>query len=460
VSLPQVADATASSAELTPPSVAGPGPAVAGPAATGSAGAGPAVAETDTPGSPDRTAPRHALSLAIVLQVLISAGDGLAMVALASRVYQTSHASWAVAAVFLAVTVPITALAPVAGMLLDRLSPRPVLVAAAAAETAVALLLTRLTGTGAILWLSLGFGVCAAVLQPGLSTIVPQLAGRAGVTRANGYLQAATWGGFTVGPLLAGVLTAAGGTGLALGAVAAVYGLGAIGLRLLPLAPGPAGLAGQAAAADAPGESVGRQLSAGLRFLRADREAGLLVLVVAVMVAFGNMASVAEVAFAEGVLKAGASGYSVLVAAWTAGMLGGTLLGGLVRRRRLVLATLAGTVVAGTGVALAGGAVTLWQAAACYGIGGLANGVEVVATRSFLNHRVPGAISGRVFALYSGVLFGAASVGMAAAGGLLAPLNPRVVLVIAGTGGIAAGALGWARYARLRRAGASARDVP
>ena len=458
MSLPQVADATASSAELVPPS--GPGPAAAGPALAGPDPAGAVMAETGTPGQPGRATPRHALSLAIVLQVLISAGDGLAMVALASRVYQTSHASWAVAAVFLAVTVPITALAPVAGMLLDRLSPRPVLVAAAAAETAVALLLTRLTGTGAILWLSLGFGVCAAVLQPGLSTIVPQLAGRAGVTRANGYLQAATWGGFTVGPLLAGVLTAAGGTSLALGAVAAVYGLGAIGLRLLPLAPGPAGLAGQAAPAGAPGESVGRQLSAGLRFLRADREAGLLVLVVAVMVAFGNMASVAEVAFAEGVLKAGASGYSVLVAAWTAGMLGGTLLGGLVRRRRLVLATLAGTVVAGTGVALAGGAVTLWQAAACYGIGGLANGVEVVATRSFLNHRVPGAISGRVFALYSGVLFGAASVGMAAAGGLLAPLNPRVVLVVAGTGGIAAGALGWARYARLRRAGASARDVP
>ena len=170
MSLPQVADATASLAELTPPSVAGPGPA------------GAALAEAETPGQPDRTAPRHALSLAIVLQVLISAGDGLAMVALASRVYQTSHASWAVAAVFLAVTVPITALAPAAGMLLDRLSPRPVLVAAAAAETAVALLLTRLTGTGAILWLSLGFGVCAALLQPGLSTIVPQLAGRAGVT--------------------------------------------------------------------------------------------------------------------------------------------------------------------------------------------------------------------------------------------------------------------------------------
>jgi MFS family permease len=445
VSLPQVADATASSAELSPSAAPAPGRAVMpGPGAQG----------------PGRAAPRYTLSLAVILQTLISAGDGLAMVALASRVYQTSHASWAVASVFLAVTVPITALAPAAGVLLDRLSPRPVLVAAAAAQTAVALALTRLTGTGAILGLSLGFGLCAALLQPGLGAIVPQLAGRAGVTRANGYLQAATWGGFTVGPLLAGVLTAAGGTGLALGAVAAVYGLGAIGLRALPLAAGPAGLAG--GDAGAPGSqpgSLGRQVSAGLRFLRADREAGLLVLVVAVMVAFGNLASVAEVAFAEGVLKAGPSGYSVLVAAWTAGMLGGTLAGGRVRRRHLVVATLAGTVIAGTGVALAGGAVTLWQAAAAYGVGGLANGVEVVTTRSFLNHRVPAAISGRVFALYSGVLFGAASVGMAAAGGLLAPLNPRAVLVIAGTGGIAAGALGWARYARLRRAGSGSRDV-
>ncbi len=403
---------------------------------------------------------RSPLPLAVVLQVLISLGDGLAMVALASRVYQSSHASWAVACVFLAVSVPMTALSPVAGLVLDRFPVRPVLVAAAAAQAVVALALTRLTGTGAILGLSVGFGLCAAVLQPGLGAIVPRVAGPAGVTKANGYLQAATWGGFTVGPLLAGVLTAAGGTGLALAAVAVVYGIGAVGLRLLRLAPagrpGP-GITDAPAQAPDPGtpsaaaaEPRGGQISAGLRFLRNDAEASLLVVVVAIMVAFGNMASVAEVAFAEGVLKAGASGYSVLVAAWTGGMLAGTLLAGRLPSRRLAQATLLGCLAAGTGVALAAGAMTLWQAAAAYGVGGLANGVEVVATRSFLNHRVPQAISGRVFAAYSGILFGAMSLGMAAAGGLLAPLNPRVVLLIAGGGGIVAGALGGLRYARLR----------
>ena len=399
---------------------------------------------------PSARSPRRGLPLAVLLQTLISAGDGLAMVALASRVYQSSHASWAVASVFLAITVPITALAPAAGVLLDRFPVRPVLIIASVAQTLVALGLTRFTGTGATLGLAIGFGLCAAVLVPGLGVIVPQLAGDSGVTRANGYLQAATWGGFTVGPLLAGGLTAAGGTGLALGAVTAMYGLGAAGLGLLRLGPGPAAspdpVGGTAA------EHGARQFSAGLRFLRADREAGLLVLVVSIMVAFANMASVAEVAFAEGVLRSGPTGYSVLVAAWTAGMLAGTLAGGRLRRRRLVLAVLLGSLITGVGVALAAGAVTLWQAAAAYGIGGVANGMEVVATRSFLNHRVPEAISGRVFAMYSGLLFGAASLGMAVAGGLLAPLDPRLVLLIAGGGGIVATAGGWLRYTSLARA--------
>ena len=176
------------------------------------------------------------------------------------------------------------------------------------------------------------------------------------------------------------------------------------------------------------------------------------MLVVSIMVTFANMASVAEVAFAEGVLRAGPTGYSLLVAAWTAGMLAGTLAGGRLRRRRLVLAVLLGSLITGVGVSLAAGAVTLWQAAAAYGIGGVANGMEVVATRSFLNDRVPAAISGRVFAMYSGLLFGAASLGMAVAGGLLAPLNPRLVLLIAGGGGIVATVLGWLRYTSLTRA--------
>jgi MFS family permease len=432
------------------------------PAAPPGDGGRPAAGRGRRPGDSRRERPRAqsqraVLSLAITLQVVISAGDGLAMIALANRVFQSSHASWAVAAVFLAVCVPITALAPVAGVLLDRLPARPVLVTAALAESLVALTLSRLTGVGATLCLAVGFGICAAVLQPGLGAIVPRIAGHQGVTRANGYLQAATWGGFTAGPLLAGVLTTAGGSGLALAADAALYALGAAGLRALRLAP----LTSPDMAGGEPERvSLTRQMRAGVSFLRADRDAGMLVIIVAVMVAFSNLAVVAEVVFAEQVLRSGPGGYSILVAGFTSGMVVGTLAGGRLPQRWLLVAALAGTLATGVGIAAAGAAAVLWQATVAYGFGGLAGGVEVVATRSFLNHRAPEAVAGRVFALYSGVLFGAASAGMAFAAGLLPALGARGVLAVAGCGGIVAGTAGSAVYARrtvrARRAAAAA----
>jgi MFS family permease len=389
--------------------------------------------------------PVRALPLAAALQFMISAGDGLAMVALASRVYERSHAGWAVASVFLAVSIPVAVLAPVAGMLLDRLSPKPVLTAAAAAAALVALVLTGVTGVAGTLGLAAGFGVCAALLQPGLGAIVPRLTHADGVTSANSYLQAAMWGGMTAGPLLAGLLGAAGGPRLALLGDAVTYAAGAVGLALLQLSRLPA--------PDGPPvrETVSQQLRAGMSFLRADRTAGLLVVVVGIMVAFAYLAVVAEVVLAQGVLRAGPGGYAVLVASWTAGMVAGSLAGGKLPGRWLVTAALAGTIATGAGIALAGLAASLWQAGVAYAVGGLADGIEVLATRSYLNQHVPPPIAGRVFALYSGIQLGAASAGMAAASGLLAPLGARMMLVLAGSGGVVAGAAGWVIYVRRGR---------
>jgi MFS family permease len=144
--------------------------------------------------------------------------------------------------VFLALTVPITTLSPVAGLLLDRLPTRPVLVTAAAVEAAVALGLAAASGVPATLALAFGFGVCAAILQPGLGAVVPRLAGGTAIARANSYLQAATWAGFPVGPLLAGLLISTAGSGAAFLADAALYALGAAGLWALRLAPNADGV--------------------------------------------------------------------------------------------------------------------------------------------------------------------------------------------------------------------------
>lgn len=404
------------------------------------------------PAPPGNGARLLRMPLGIALQAAIAAGDGLAMIALANRVFQISHASWAVAAVFLAVCVPISALAPAAGLLLDRLPTKPVLITAAAAEALIALALVWATGLTATLILAAGFGVCAAALQPGLGAIVTRLTGPTGVTRANSYLQAATWAGFTVGPLLAGLLISVSGSGLALAADAGLYALGAAGLAALRLAT-RTGADGEAGAhPDPAARSVAAQMRAGFGFLRADADAGMLVLIIGLMTAFTNMAVVAEVVFAEHVLRSGPAGYSILVAGWTTGMVFGTLAGGRLRSRWLMTAALTGTVLTGVGVALAGAAALLWQAVAAYAVGGLANGFEVVATRSYLGHRTPEHVAGRVFAVYSGVVFGGVSIGMAAAAGLLSALGARDVLVVAGAGGILAGTIGSGIYLVRRRA--------
>ncbi len=140
----------------------------------------------------------------------------------------------------------------------------------------------------------------------------------------------------------------------------------------------------------------------------------------------------------------------------------GTLAGGRMPVRWLVPAALASIFATGTGLVLASQAAVLWQAASAYGFGGLANGLEAVASRSFLNHRAPEDVAGRVFALYSGVLFGATSLGMAVAAVLLPALGARTVLVVAGGGGILAGAVGcfWLGLrSRLPGTGSSRPDV-
>jgi hypothetical protein len=50
------------------------------------------------------------------------------------------------------------------------------------------------------------------------------------------------------------------------------------------------------------------------------------------------------------------------------------------------------------------------------------------------------------------VMFGAASLGMGVASGLLSPLGARLVLVVSGSGGIGAGVAGWLTLAARRRA--------
>src|ERR1700678_1463834 len=129
------------------------------------------------PSSSRNYTPGRPLRIATALQVMVAAGNGLAYVALALRVYQETHSTLAVTLVLLAGGLPVVLLAPVAGLLLDRLPMARLLSAAGLVVAASLAGLAQAHSLGATIMLVLCFGIADSVLQPGLTAAIPQLAG-------------------------------------------------------------------------------------------------------------------------------------------------------------------------------------------------------------------------------------------------------------------------------------------
>jgi MFS family permease len=79
----------------------------------------------------------------------------------------------------------------------------------------------------------------------------------------------------------------------------------------------------------------------------------------------------------------------------------------------------------------------------------VANGVELVAMRSLLHHRVPDRLRGRAFAAYYGMVQAAQIIALGASGGLVEALGARMTMLYAGIGTAAVGILGAVLYIRI-----------
>jgi MFS family permease len=371
------------------------------------------------------------LRIATALQVMVAAGNAMAYVTLALRVYQETHSTLAVTMVLLAGGVPVVLLAPVSGLLLDRLPMGRLLSAAALVVTVSLVGLAFAQSLSATIELVLLFGVADSVLQPGLTAAIPQLAGDVPLVRATSRLQGATMGGTAIGPLLAGVVGGIGGTRSALlldAGFSVIFTFGIAGLHLRRTRTlGP------------PGSDDG--MAAGIRYLRRDRPMGLLIVVVSTMIAFLGVTMVAELFLAEKVLHGGTTGYALLITAWTGGMTLGTIIAGRLSARALAPGIVIGLLVLGLGVA--GGALspTMWLAIVAYGLGGIGDGVQMVGARTLLLQRAPEHIAGRACAVFTGMTFGAVSIGTALAAPLVALLGVRGALFAAGVAAIVAAAV-------------------
>lgn len=374
---------------------------------------------------------------------LSALGDWVAIVALGLHVKDLTDSAFAVAALWVCLFGPSVVVAGWAGLLVDRVEATRLLAAVSAVGAVAAAAAAFATGVGAVLALTVLLGLVFAATSPAEFSLIPLLSGEERVQEANGHVETARYIGFGVGPLLGGLLFAAGGLELAMLVDAATFGAIAVAALALRVRRDPEAVevSGQAPRA-----------RDGIAFLFRDRTLALAMIVAFASLLFMSAVWVGELFFVEDVLGRGEVSYGAWLSIWTLGMAFGAML--LARRVAAAMVAAVGlAAVAIQGAALA--LPALWLSFAfmlCCGlIGGTAHGLKNVMFRSLIHVRVPGSLHGRAFAAYNGIRNTAELGAFAAGGALVALIGARGTLAYAGGLSALVGVLGVLALLRMHR---------
>ncbi len=372
---------------------------------------------------------------------LSALGDWVAIVALGLHVKEMTDSGFAVAALWVCLFGPSVLVAGHVGLLVDRVEATRLLAAVSAVGVAAAAAVAFTDALAPVLVLTAALGVVFATSQPAEFSLIPPLAGEDRIQEANGHVETARYIGFGIGPLLGGLLFAAGGLELAMLVDAATFAVVALAALALRVRRPPAELQEEERAPRA---------RDGIAFLFRDRLLSLVMTVAFGSLLFMSAVWVAELFFVEDVLGRGDVSYGAMLSLWTLGM----AFGAMALSRRVVPAAvaaagLAAAAIQGIGLALP----ALWLSfvfyLACSFVGGLGHGLKNVMFRSLIHLRVPDHLHGRAFAAYNGIR-NTAELGAFAAGGLLvATIGARGTIAYAGGLSAIVGLIGLLALARM-----------
>jgi hypothetical protein len=359
-------------------------------------------------------------------------GDQFTLIALPWLVLKLSHDPLALGGVAAAMGAPGAIFMLVGGAIVDRMSPRRILLITKCANALLLGLLGVLVLTGqvdlpVVLAFAAAIGLCSAFAFPAGSALLPGVMAPALLPSANAIVMGMRQASMLGGPLLAGLLIAGLGDG-GRGGLADGRGLGAAFLldaasfllsaaTLARVRP----LASAASAPAAPKPPLFASLAAGLRYCRDDALLRVCFLYWGAMALF--ISGPLQVALPLLAARLGGAGsYGSLMASHGAGMLAGMVLAGV--RPGLRFATFGTTLLAADGavglvfMAMAG-AATLWQSAALLLVLGLLGGYLQVAIMSWLQRRIRPDMLGRGMALLMFLFMGMAPLSAALAGALV-----------------------------------------
>jgi MFS family permease len=322
---------------------------------------------------------------------------------------------------------PMLVLAPVAGVLADRMPKRRLLLMTQSAMGLVGLVLGVLVVTGAArLWhayaLALALGVAAAVDAPARQAFVSEMVPREDLSNAVGLNSASFHAARIVGPGLAGLLIAWVGTGpvFLLNAVTFAGTLFSLThMRVAELAPAPRADRGKG------------QLREGLRYVRGRPDIVLIMVIVGLVGTFGLNFQMTTAIMATAQFGKGSGEYGLLGSIMAIGSLGGALLAARRERPRLRL-----VVGAAFTFGVFASIAALMPTYALFAVALIPVGLSSLTLMTSANATVQLSVApemrGRVMALYMAIFMGGTPVGAPIVGWVGGAFGPRWTILVGG----------------------------
>ena len=380
-------------------------------------------------------------------QAISLVGTWMQTVGQAWLVLQLTGSGTALGLVMAAQFLPVLALAPYGGLLVDRADKRRLLVGTQAALGLLALALGVLTVSGVVeLWmvvvLAVLLGVVNAVDTPGRQAFALEMVGREQIRNAVTLNSLLVNGARAAGPAVAGILIATIGLGACFLVNAASY---------VAVLAALAGMDRSALLPSPPAERARGQVREGLRYVR--RTGGLLVplLMVGLIGTLAFEFSVVLPVLAQRTFDGGAGTYALLTSAIGAGaILGGLATAG--RRGTGIRALTWAALAFALALAMAAAAPTLATAVAALMLVGAASITFLATGNSTIQLTSEPAFRGRVMALWAVAFLGSTPIGGPIVGMVADALTPRSGLALGAIACLAAAGIGAVALARGVRA--------
>jgi MFS family permease len=380
-------------------------------------------------------------------QLISLIGTWMQTVAQAWLIYRLTGSAALLGLIGFAGQIPVFVLAPLGGVIADRVNRHRVLIATQTSMMVLALLLGALTLSARVaVWevftLAALLGVANAFDIPARQAFVAEMVEREDLANAIALNSSMVNGARIVGPAIAGLVVAAVGEGWCF----LINGLSYVAVlaALLRMHVKPSG-------APSSMPSAWDSIVEGFAFAWQKTPVRALLLLLGLVSLMGMPYSVLMPIFAEEILHGGPDSYGLLMSASGVGALAAaaTL---TVRKSVRGLGRWVALSAAGFGVCLIGFSVSraLWLSALLLVPAGFCMMMEMASSNTLIQSMVPDRLRGRVMAVYSMMFMGMAPLGALMAGFLATRLGAPATVAAGGVVCIAGGLVFGAGLPQLR----------